>query len=178
MVEATKLPVRHQRTAAPDKTLVKTWAPIERLKYEIEHLFERFGADHLDRPFDRASPSPGAWPRATGWGLNPAFDVVEKDKSYRITAELPGVEPGDIDVDVSNGILSIKGDKKDPADQRGAEHHVSERSFGPFSRSFQLPQGIEFDKVEASFGNGMLTIKLPKSADMQRSDRKIAVKSD
>lgn len=175
---ATKLRVRTQRTTAPDKPSMSAWAPVERLVYEVERLFERLGAGGPDRPFARTSLFPAAWPRDLGWGLNPALDVTERDKNYKITAELPGIDPDKIDVKISDGMLTIKGEKKDETDHRGVEHHVSERHYGAFMRSFQLPQGIDADKVEAQFENGVLTIKLPKNADMQRNERKIAIRSN
>ncbi len=78
---------------------------------------------------------------------------------------------------LSNGVLTIKGEKKDENERREADYHLSERHYGAFLRSFQLPDGVDADKVEALFEKGVLTIKLPKTADSQKSNRKIAIKA-
>ncbi|POR47144.1 Hsp20/alpha crystallin family protein [Bosea psychrotolerans] len=174
---ATKLPVRSEQHPAAETSSTGAWAPVDRLLHEVERLFERFGAGAVQLPFSRTSLFHGAWPRDVSWGLNPAIDVTERDKNYKVTAELPGIDPSDIEVKLSNGVLTIKGEKKDENERREADYHLSERHYGAFLRSFQLPDGVDADKVEALFEKGVLTIKLPKTADSQKSNRKIAIKA-
>lgn len=175
---ATTLPVNAERTPVADKPVPGAWAPVDRLFHEVERLFERFGASGIYRPFARSSLFTAAWPRDLDWGLNPAFDVTERDKSYRITAELPGIDPSNVEIKIVDGVLTVKGEKKDESEHRDAEHHVSERHYGQFMRSFRLPTGIATDNVEAHFENGILTVKLPKSPETQRSERKIVIKGE
>ena len=90
------------------------------------------------------------------------MDVCEREKEYEITAELPGMDTSNIDVKLANGVLTIKGEKKEEKEEKEKDYYLSERRFGSFQRSFQLPEGIDEDKIQASFEKGVLTIKFPK----------------
>jgi len=107
----------------------------------------------------------------------PAVDVTQTDKGYEITAELPGMEEKDIDVKLANGILTIRGEKRDEKEEKKNDYYVRERSFGSFERSFQVPENVDTDKVSASFKKGVLTVMLPKSAEAQKTEKKIEVKA-
>lgn len=171
---------------APNKLSVKTeakpapapspWTPFDSLRREIDHIFENFGGgwrSPLRRGFDLDLP----WPHEPKWDLAPAVDVVEKDNEYEITAELPGIDEKDVEVKLANGALTIKGEKKEEKEQREKDYYLSERRYGSFVRSFRVPEGVDADKIEASFAKGLLTVKLPKSTEAQKSEKKIAVKS-
>ncbi|WP_143534259.1 Hsp20/alpha crystallin family protein, partial [Rhizobium sullae] len=106
-----------------------------------------------------------------------AVDLVEKENAYEITAELPGIDPNGLEVWVSNNLLTIKGEKQEAKEDKQKEYYVSERRYGSFQRSFQLLQGVDTAKIEASFNNGVLTVNLPKSAGAQESERKIDIKA-
>jgi HSP20 family protein len=112
----------------------------------------------------------------SGFGAVPAVDVTQTDKGYEVTAELPGVEEKDIDVKLANGVLTIKGEKRDEKEEKKEGYYVHERSFGSFERSFQVPEGVDTDNVSASFKKGVLTVILPKSAEAQKAEKKIEVK--
>ena len=74
-------------------------------------------------------------------------------------------------------IVAIKGEKREEKEEKNKDHYVSERSFGSFQRSFQVPSGVDTDKIDASFKNGVLTVTLPKSTEAQKAEKKIAVKA-
>lgn len=102
-------------------------------------------------------------------------NVAETDKAIEVTADIPGVEPGDIDVSVRNGILTIRGEKKAEKDEKQKDYHVVERSYGMFERSFAVPDEVEVEKVEANFDKGVLKVVMPKSADTKSKAKKIAI---
>ena len=106
--------------------------------------------------------------------FNPAVDIVEKDGAYLVTAELPGLSPENIDVQVENDVLTVRGERKsEHADERGGYRRV-ERSYGSFARSFVLPKGTRADAIEAQVQNGILTVTIPKPEAV--SARKVEVK--
>ncbi len=107
----------------------------------------------------------------------PAADVSETDKAYEITAELPGMDEKNIEVKLANGVLTIKGEKQEEKEEKQKDYHMRERSFGSFQRTFQVPDGVDSDKIEASFKNGVLSVTLPKSPEAQKAEKKIAVKT-
>lgn len=94
-----------------------------------------------------------------------AVEVAETDKAYNIAAELPGVEEKDIEVSVRDGVLTIKGEKREEKEDKGKNRYLSERSYGSFQRLFGLPKGVDETKVEANFHNGVLTVSIPKQAE-------------
>jgi HSP20 family protein len=112
-----------------------------------------------------------------GFQGSPAVDVTETDKAYEITAELPGLEEKNIDVKLANGTLSIRGEKQDEREEKKTNYYRRERSFGSFERSFQVPNGVDLDKVDAKFDKGVLTVTLPKTAEAQKAEKKITVKT-
>jgi HSP20 family protein len=102
--------------------------------------------------------------------------VVNKEKAYEITAELPGMDESNIDVKVSDGTLTIKGEKKEEKEEKEKDYYLSERRYGSFQRAFAVPDGVDTDKIDAQFKNGVLTVTLPKTAEAQKSEKKIAIK--
>ena len=117
------------------------------------------------------------FPNVTGGGFewSPSVDVAESDGSVVIKAELPGLEARDIDVDVAGDVLTLKGEKKMDEEKIGERVFRRERFHGTFQRSFRLPAGVESEKVDANFKNGVLTITVPKSEESKH--RKIEIKS-
>jgi HSP20 family protein len=109
--------------------------------------------------------------------LQPTTDIAETDKEYEVTVELPGIDEKDVEVTLSNGVLSIKGEKKFEREEKKKDYYLSERSFGSFQRSIRVPDGIDPEKVSAAFNKGVLTLKLPKLPEVQASTKKIAVKT-
>ena len=96
----------------------------------------------------------------------PRADVVENDDSYAITLELPGIEKDDVNVSVENNVLSVSGESKSEHDEEHKGLRRVERRFGSFSRSFRLPEGVDAEKIGASFKNGLLTLTVEKAPEI------------
>ena len=169
---ATKLPFKNSTPPAKPQD----WPPFESLRREIDPLYDDF------RPFDWRLPS-----RVLGlevprialaeWQVAPAMDLVEKDDAYEITAELPGLDEKNVEIKLSNHTLTIKGEKNEVKEDKQKDYYQSERRYGSFQRSFQLPEGVDADKIDANFAKGVLTVKLPKTAEAKKAEKKITVKA-
>lgn len=148
-------------------------------------------SDRLDRVFGEFhfpgfGPSLLASPRFTSLASNfdfkePKVNVGETDKAFEVTAELPGLDEKNIEVVVADGVLTIKGEKKEEKEQKDEKknYHLIERSYGSFRRSFVLPDNVRDDGVTADFAKGVLTVVIPKkkTSERPRSEKKIAIKS-
>jgi HSP20 family protein len=106
--------------------------------------------------------------------FNPAVDIVEKDNAYLVKAELPGLAPENIDVQVENDVLTVRGERKYENTQENAGYRRVERSYGSFARSFVLPKGTNPEAIDAQVENGVLTVTIPKPA--ATTSRKVEVK--
>ena len=93
----------------------------------------------------------------------PVADISETEDAVEVKAELPGMDPKDIDVSLENGVLTIKGEKKFEDEQKKEDYHRIERSYGSFARSFRLPHEVDEAKVEATYKDGVLRLNLPKA---------------
>jgi HSP20 family protein len=93
----------------------------------------------------------------------PAFDVSETKKELIVEAEVPGMDKKDIRINLSNGVLTIQGEKKHEKKEEKENYHRLERRYGAFSRTMRLPVEVDPDKVDATYKNGLLTVTLPKS---------------
>ena len=169
----------------PEKTDPKTkgsaapseWRPFETLRREVDRLFDDFSTRSWGVPFGRAAfDVEPFWRGQISWGKLPAVDIVEKDKAYEVTAELPGWDESNVHVGFSDGTLTIKGEKKDEKEEKKEGYYLSERHHGSFQRAFHVPDGVDADKIEANFKNGVLTVTLPKSGEAVKSEKKIAIK--
>ncbi len=169
----TKLPVKIEKTTTPTP---QAWQPFESLRREIDRMFDEFGGGLWRSPFRGSFFEP--FRRAeVAFAALPAVDVVQTDKAYEITAELPGIDEKNVDVKFANGVLTIKGEKQDEKEEKKKDYYMRERSFGSFERSFEVPDNVDTDKIEATFKKGVLTLTLPKSAEAQKTEKKIAVKA-
>ena len=117
----------------------------------------------------------GDWPSAGGVGL--PIEVYETDNEIKVVAELPGVEEKDVAVELAGNLLTLRGEKRGDEERRGEGYHLAERRYGTFSRTLRLPYEVEADKVEAVFKNGVLTITVPKPAELQQQVKRIEVKA-
>lgn len=143
--------------------------PIVSFQDEVNKLFSDFFGD-LSLP---------SWARASSgssFAVNPAMDVTENDKEFKVTAELPGMEPKDVQITTSEGYLTIKGEKKEEQKEEREGYFRQERSYGSFQRVVALPDTANFEKAEANFKNGVLTLSIPKKAGAQAKKRKIEIK--
>lgn len=132
----------------------------------------------MDRMFDDFFGGGALRPAHAGWQtLTPAVDIDETDREMVITAELPSVSDKDVEVSLAGDILTIKGEKRAEREEKNGDSTYMERRFGSFSRSVRLPFEVKDEKVDAKFKDGVLTIHLPKPAELQRAVRRIDVKS-
>jgi HSP20 family protein len=136
---------------------------------DFDSLFDRFFRGSA-LPVTAESNS---WTNA----VTPRLDVAETDAAYQVSAELPGVEPADVTVTVTDGRLVIKGEKKAEKEDKGKDWHRIERSYGSFQRAIDLPLTIAEDKVLAEFSKGVLKVTLPKAPSAQAATKKIAIKA-
>jgi len=103
--------------------------------------------------------------------------VVETDKAIEVSIELPGMEMKDIEVTVNDDMLTVKGEKKIERQEEKKGYYLSERSYGAIYRTIPLPPGVDGEKAQASFKNGVLTIKLPQTPEAQAKVKRIEVKN-
>jgi HSP20 family protein len=172
----TKVPVKFEKKAVGGATPMMSWEPFEALRREIDRAFGTFGGGSW--PFSRGRTAFDLpWPQETQWSIDLAVDISEKDKEYEISAELPGLSEKDVEVKLSNGNLTIKGEKREEKEERDKDYYLCGRRFGSFVRSFGLPEGVDTSKIDATFANGVLRIKLPKTAEAQKAETKITVKA-
>jgi HSP20 family protein len=173
---ATKLAVKTE-DKKPEQAGAATPRPFESLRREIDRLFDDFEWGSWRSPFRRALFDVEPFFRGeVKWGKVPAVDVADTATSYEITAELPGLDDKDIEVKFSDGTLTIRGEKKEEKEEKKKDYYLSERHYGSFQRSFTVPDGVDPDKIEAAFKNGVLTVTLPKTAEAQKKVKKIEVK--
>lgn len=155
------------------------WDRFLNLRNEIDHLFDEI---HDNWPFgslaQRGKPTSLTTPFVFGDAL-PAIDVCEKDDRIEIKAELPGMDEKDIDVELTDRMLVISGEKKEEHEEGEKEgnYYVSERRYGSFKRSVAVPDGIDHGKVDATFKNGVLTVVLKKTPESREKTKKIKVKA-
>ena len=142
--------------------------PFLTLHREMNRLFDDVfrGFGPLGRIGNPLMEGQFAWPR---------LELSETDKSVTVSAELPGLSEKDVQVEIANGVLSIRGEKK--AERNDDSKFVSERYYGSFERQISL-DGVEEDKAQADFKNGVLTVTLPKSDQSSRNVKRIAIKSN
>ena len=110
-------------------------------------------------------------------GWVPAMEIAETDDAFVVTAEVPGINPKDVDISIDDGVLTLSGEKKEEKEEgkEGSKYHMWERRYGSFRRSFTLPQAVEADKISAKATDGILTVTLPKTKKAKAQGRKIPV---
>jgi len=175
-----KMPITTEDKASQHPaTTADLWRPLEKLRQQVDQLFSDFGRGRGLSPFSRGlfDVEP-FWPlELTGQSL-PAVDITEKDKSYEISAELPGMDQKNIEIKLSNGSLIIRGEKKEDKEEKRKGYHLSERHYGSFERVFNLPKGVDADKIEASFSKGVLNVSLPKKPEAMKADKVVPIKGE
>jgi HSP20 family protein len=149
------IPVGRNRNVAR-----REWNPFDTLQREIDRLFDDFGRGS---PVFRAA------------GLTPTIDVTETDKEIEITAELPGLEEKDVEVNVADNVLTIRGEKKADKEEKNKNYQIVERSYGAFARTVELPDGVDPDAIKASIAKGVLKVTVPKPAPAKT--KKVEIKT-
>ncbi len=172
MATETKLPVT--KSSITPAVGGEMWRPLHTLRSEIDQIFEDFGNGFWNRPFRSLARLERDLPKSIS---APAVDVAESDKAYEITVELPGLDEKNIDIKLANGGLTIKGEKREETEEKKKDYYVSERRYGSFERYFTVPDGVNADKIEATFKNGVLKVTLPKTEEAQKPAKTINVKA-
>jgi HSP20 family protein len=134
----------------------------ERMRRDMDRLWESVFERGVRRAEDEGE-----------WLLS--LDVAETKNEIVVKAEVPGLDPKDIDISLSDGLLTIKGEKKQEREEKEEDYHLVERSYGTFTRSIRLPKEVQRDKISASYKNGVLKVVLPKSEEAKKKEVKIKV---
>lgn len=142
---------------------------------EMDSLFNRFPGGFETGALKPLSELEDLWSEKFHGFAPLVVDVTETDKTYAITAELPGVDEKDVEVSVQGGVLTVRGEKREEQEEKTSHRYMTERRYGAFQRMFGLPKGTDESKVEASFHNGVLKISVPKPA--ATAVRKVDVKA-
>src|SRR5215475_10095288 len=144
--------------------------PFSALRAEMDSLFDSFmgGLPAFSGMFGAG--------RDRSFALAPHIDVRESDKEIVVEAELPGIDEKDISLNLQDGVLTIRGEKKHEHDEEKENYRVMERRYGSFQRSLRLPDTVDEDKVEASFDNGVLKVRIPKRPEAVGKQRTIPMK--
>lgn len=143
---------------------------------DTDRWFDRMFEDFWRRPFPSLFQSDRWWPRGIMSPRMPALDIYEEKDDVVVKVELPGLSKDHIEVQVTDNILTIKGDKKKEEEIKEGNYYHSERSYGAFSRSVELPTEVKTEQVKASFKNGVLEVRLPKTEEAKK--RATTVKID
>jgi len=141
-----------------------TWKPfreLDKMRNEMDQVWDSF---FEGKPKFREL---GKW--------FPSVDVSETKNDLIVKAELPGIDPKDIDISLNDGYLTIKGERKQEKEEKEENYHFIERSYGSFTRSVRLPNEVQRDKISASYKNGILKVTLPKSEEAKKKEVKIKV---
>ena len=144
---------------------ISPWRPFEfeRMRKEMDRLWDSFS----EGKSARRAREEGEW--------LPSLDVSETKGDLVVKAELPGIDPKEIDISLNEGVLVIKGEKKQEREEKEEGYHLVERSYGSFTRSIKLPREVQNEKISASYKNGVLKIILPKSEEAKKKEIKIKV---
>lgn len=165
------VPVQRQSSEDQGLTLRNS---IEQFHREVDRLFDEAfrGMGHLPFSFNRPLPS----------GLNkglikPTLDLGATEKEYTVTVEIPGVSEKDVELEIVNDTLTIRGEKKHENEEKNKSYYRMERSYGSFQRMLSLPEDADQNGVAATFDNGILTVTLPRKALPKADVKRIEVKS-
>jgi HSP20 family protein len=172
---ATKLPVKNEPSQTAPSTGVQEWRPFETLRNQVDRLFRDFETGFLQSPLYRDIDN--FWRRDVALPVTPPVDVVEKENAFELTAELPGLDAKNIELSLSDDVLTIKGEKTEEKEEKTKDRYVSERRYGSFRRSLQLPASVDPAKIEASYRSGVLSVKLPKSEEARKKPTVIPITS-
>jgi HSP20 family protein len=134
--------------------------------------------DRMNRLFDESFRGINRGASEEDWSLGawaPAVDIYEKDGNIVLKAELPGVDPKDVDVRVENNVLTLRGERKFDEEVQKDSYHRVERSYGLFTRSFTLPNVVDTEKIKAEYKDGVLRMTLPKKDEAKPKQISISV---
>jgi HSP20 family protein len=159
-----------------------TFAPLAGLRGDFDRAINRFFPEGW--PHMNIGSLLDVEPMRTLGGANLArimesarADVSETESRYEISVELPGIDEKDIELSISDGLLTLKAEKKEEREEKKKNYHLTERSYGSITRSFRIPEGVATDKIKAAFSKGVLEVTLPKTKQAKARQRKIPVKA-
>ncbi|HET8938160.1 MAG TPA: Hsp20/alpha crystallin family protein [Polyangiales bacterium] len=138
---------------------ITRWNPFRELEEMNDRLNRAFGRSQLARELDAQGKD-----ALVGFDWAPTVDITENNEEFQIKAELPEVKKEDVKIHVEDGVLTLSGERKQEKEEQNKKWHRVERSYGSFMRSFTLPANIDDAKIRAEFKDGVLTMRLPKSA--------------
>lgn len=107
-------------------------------------------------------------PIASEFAFRPTVDIFEDESSIQLKADLAGVKPADVQIEVENNVLTVRGERKMEHEEKKKGYHRVERAYGSFSRSFALPESVDSEKIDAAFKDGVLNLTLPKRPAAQK----------
>ena len=142
--------------------------PFSAMRAEMDRVFDSF----LGRDVGRF---PSLWRENGSEIVVPRIDVRETDGEIVVEAELPGMDQKDVNVTLRDGVLTIKGEKKSERDEKQADYHLTERSYGSFERSFRLADDVDDEKIKAAFDKGVLKVSMPKRPESVKAEKKIPI---
>lgn len=144
--------------------------PFSSLQNEINRVFD----DFFSNGFSESSLLPSSW---TGDQLaTPAVDIVENEKSFKVEAELPGMDQDDVEVTINDNYLTVKGEKKESKEDKDDNYVRRERYYGSYQRTISLPETANTDKAKATFKKGVLQVEIPKKAEAVKPSKKLEIK--
>ncbi len=158
-----------------------SYEPGSGLRGEMDRMMNRFFPEgwpqmSMGRLMD-LDPFRGTRAADLGSALHDAkVDISETDSAYEISAELPGIDEKDIELGVSDGMLTLRAEKREEREEEKKNYHLTERSFGSVRRSFRVPDAVDAGKIKADFSKGVLTVRLPKTKEAKSKQRRIPVK--
>jgi HSP20 family protein len=152
-------------------TTLTRWEPFRELadmRRNMDRVMERF----IEEPLFASGPT---WTQRNGGAWSLALDVSEDADNYVVKASVPGINPDEIEITLTDNVLTIKGESKEETESKETNWHLRERRYGSFVRSVALPAPVDADKVEATNEHGVLTLRLPKAEAVK--PKKITVKN-
>jgi HSP20 family protein len=156
----TRMPAVTRRRA-PDFT-EQLIEPFAQLRNEVDRLFDGIPLRLPTFRFAR-------------FAAGPAIDMTETEKAYKVTAELPGMEPENVEVTFDDGLLRIAGEKREQREENERGYSLSERTYGSFERLVELPSAARGDKIKAQFKNGVLSVTVPKDEKASAKAKRITI---
>ena len=155
--------------------------PFDEVQRQLDRMMRFFDDTFPGLGIGRADP----WMRVgrnemmeTAMHAQPAVNVTEGKEAYHVSADLPGMDEKDIELSVSNGMLCIKGERRDEQERKDDDWHIRERRVGRFSRTFRLPEDVNAEGIAAKFRNGVLEVTLPKRPEARPREQRISISTD
>jgi HSP20 family protein len=145
---------------------ITRWRPFRDL-VSIQDEMNRLFDDFFGRPMVRSGWTEGVW--------SPSVDVSENKDNVVIKAEIPGMTKDDVKISIQDNVITLKGEKKQEKEEKDANYHRIERSYGSFCRSFTLPTAVKADKIKATYKDGVLNVTLPKTEEVKPKEIPISI---